>query len=808
MNMTFSRLRSATLIAFLLSVLGLPDGLLFAVQTVEAASIPATGDEFVGPFASWVNVKTAYGAKGDGVSDDTAAFQAAFNDVGVGSNSPVLWVPAGTYKITGTITMVTRLGISVLGEDPTTTIIKWGGASTATGAIFDLNGVAYSRFNRLTFDGSSSQVVLVNQSYDGNANGNFDTGNEYADDVFKNAAFGFECGMRMYGCAEVSLIRDKFLYLSTGVLIGNDNALDVWVRYSLFDHCGYAVTNYIWTGSDWLGSGNLHVYNSVFRNSDVWDVGWYLLEDGTFSVRNSYSTGSAQFIKSLGGNNPAGQIIQGNTVLGTTNPLSIEIFNQGPVLLYDNVIRSSSTTEPSVNVSAYTWGTGSDAVAVGNTFTVTSPISVSPGRLTEIDSSIASRSTLNPAEPVLPGIEPNLHRPMVEVSTGATNRQIQSAINTAVAQYGGQRPVVHIPSGDYRISTGLTVPANSDLQLVGDGYATHLVWSGSGSGPVLSLAGPTKVTIREMQVDGNDVAQGVVASSIDQPGSRVYLLGMQMRDGINSDLFYDGLDYTVVEADDIQTLYSNGPGTGDRIGIEVAGGPLAAAGNPKTGKVNIYSGLAAEKGVAYQVSNGGSLLVRDVYYENKVERSHLQVSGRAIVTLEGQKQTIPTGATSIDIANLVGKVSLLGSSTGGNVVISGNGSQAQVLGAGLFEETADADNYFLNNAAATAGLLQSRVVTSDASLQSRTIPVANQGTIDSAFVNSMLAQTRAATEQPLTALPDGVSDLRLYRVWAISATHNIRLTSGAGPDSPSGTLQICVLSSFSVSFSLPICAFR
>jgi hypothetical protein len=779
MRMTFSRLPSATMVAFLLSVLGLPDGLLFAVQTAEAASIPATGDEFVGPFASWVNVKTTYGAKGDGVTDDTAAFQAAFNAVGVGSNSPVLWVPAGTYEITGTITMVTRLGISVLGEDPTTTIIKWGGASTASGAIFDLNGVAYSRFNRLTFDGSSGQVVLVNQSY-GGLNGNFDIGNEYADDVFKNAAFGFECGMRIHGCAEVSLIRDKFLNLSTGVLIGNDNALDVWVRYSLFDHCGYAVTNYIWTGSDWLGSGNFHVYNSVFRNSGVWDIGWDRLLDGTLSVRNSYSTGSAQFIKSLGANNPAGQIIQGNTILGTTNPLSIEIFNQGPVLLYDNVIRSSSTTGPSVKVNAYTWGTGSDAVAVGNTFTVTSPISVSPGRFTEIDSSIVNRSTLNPAEPVLPGVEPNLHRPMVEVSTGATNTQVQSAINTAVAQYGGQRPVVHIPSGDYRISTSLIVPANSDLQLVGDGYATHLVWSGSGSGSVLSLAGPTKVTIREMRVDGNNVAQGVVASSIDQPGSRVYSLGLQMRDGINSDLFYDGLDYTVVEADDIQTLYSNSPGTGDRIGIKVAAGPLAAAGNPTTGKVNIYSGLAAEKGVAYQASSG-SLLVRDVYYENDVRRSHLQVSGKATVTLEGQKQTIPTGATSIDIANLVGKVSLLGSSTGGNVVISGNGSQAQVLGAGLFEETAGADDYFLNNAAATAGLLQSRVVTSFTSLPSRTIPVANQGTIDSAFVKSMLAQTRAATEQPLTALPDGVSDLRLYRVWAIGATHNIRLTSGMAP---------------------------
>jgi hypothetical protein len=72
-----------------------------------------------------------------------------------------------------------------------------------------------------------------------------------------------------------------------------------------------------------------------------------------------------------------------------------------------------------------------------------------------------------------------------------------------------------------------------------------------------------------------------------------------MRDGRNADLFYDGLDYTTVEAADLQPLYSNGPGIGDRIGVKVVGGPLAAAGNPQAGRVNIYSALTAEKGVGF-----------------------------------------------------------------------------------------------------------------------------------------------------------------------------------------------------------------
>src|ERR1700691_4802987 len=66
---------------------------------VWAQSIPTSGDKFVGPFTSWANVKTTYGAKGDGVTDDTAALQRALKAVGQGGANPVLWIPAGTYII-------------------------------------------------------------------------------------------------------------------------------------------------------------------------------------------------------------------------------------------------------------------------------------------------------------------------------------------------------------------------------------------------------------------------------------------------------------------------------------------------------------------------------------------------------------------------------------------------------------------------------------------------------------------------------------------------------------------------------------
>ncbi len=129
-----------------------------------AAAHPAPVEEFIGPLVAWANVKQVFGATGDGRTDDTAALQKALDAHRdpQGTTSAV-YLPAGTYRITRTLTLPRKagreaMGLNIQGEDPARTVIRWDGP--ADGVMFD-HGARYTKLGHITFDGARKAKTAI-----------------------------------------------------------------------------------------------------------------------------------------------------------------------------------------------------------------------------------------------------------------------------------------------------------------------------------------------------------------------------------------------------------------------------------------------------------------------------------------------------------------------------------------------------------------------------------------------------------------------------------------------------------------------
>jgi hypothetical protein len=691
------------------------------IAITVTASAPGTGlEEFAGPLLGWKRAKGDYGCAGNGTTDDTACLQGAIN--AISSSNPVLYLEAGTYKISGTLNVVPSgstgtVGQNIIGADPSTTTISWAGSAGGTMMTVGMNtsgGAAGFKIDRITFDGTNTAGTVVNESYGCSGLGGciFDATNEYADDVFKNAAIGVQCGFNGLACADITFIRDTFENLTTyGIAPGNGNALDVDLIYSTFNnvHMG-ALTH----GSGI--SGGINVIGSLFESNSAGDIlmYWPTLQ----LIQGNFSTGSSQFLVSGGGLPiPAFAALFANTAVGLTNTSvpPIDIPNNSGWASVGNVVQSPvGGAVPVVEADP----SPGDMFSAGNTFTLgslSSPCTTSApaygsGHCHEFTTGsfpdqIVSRGSINTTPPTMPPTPPNNGpggnntRQIYEVGTCAafeganchSTGSIAAAVTAAISG-GSSRPVVHIPAGGYGVGgSAITVPAcpnaGCDMQIVGDGWYTSV--SGTGAA-VFQLTGPSTAVIRDMYVAGNGSNDGILVTNADQSGARVFLNQPYCNNngaGNNGNcLNLDGINNTVVEAHDFL------PG----VGTNTNGNGVTVSG---TGTLNVFGGSAGGNWNLINMSGGANIYFLGVWNDNNGggsdsgECSLVTASGGGNLTYAAALGALAPGtgcaAPAMSFNNFTGNAFLTGitlhncGSANCNIAVTGNSTGSNILVQGM-----------------------------------------------------------------------------------------------------------------------------
>jgi hypothetical protein len=123
------------------------------------------------------NVK-AFGAKGDGTTDDTSAIQATINyAIANPTRCSGVYFPSGVYRVTSTLTWPTGTGLSIYGAGmrrssslgtQVGTVIE---ADGITGPVINIDAHAAARMQDLTIDGTGAAFCLRLQNRPGQGAG-------------------------------------------------------------------------------------------------------------------------------------------------------------------------------------------------------------------------------------------------------------------------------------------------------------------------------------------------------------------------------------------------------------------------------------------------------------------------------------------------------------------------------------------------------------------------------------------------------------------------------------------------------------
>lgn len=155
-------------------VFGLFSGLIQVALVFIAATAGLSADVVYPSDAGVVNVKTAFGAKGDGVTDDTGAILSAIRHNVGSSNFGILYFPSGTYLVTQQLPYLDVNGfwgayLTLQGQNESNTIIRLAPNSPSFQDPSHPLAVIYTASD----NGDNNPADVANYNPDGSGNQGF-----------------------------------------------------------------------------------------------------------------------------------------------------------------------------------------------------------------------------------------------------------------------------------------------------------------------------------------------------------------------------------------------------------------------------------------------------------------------------------------------------------------------------------------------------------------------------------------------------------------------------------------------------------
>lgn len=469
------------------------------IAATETTSCPASGSGAIATIdwverADWINVKkdVSPAAKGDGITDDTLALQAALNRIGKSPGDPkVVYLPAGTYRITKTIGITEREGGMLIGHGASTRIV-WGGRKWAR--MFWSNGASRQTYLGMVWDGNNKAAVGI----DHDSKTLYETRVMHEQMEFRNF---LEAGIRVghqqkLASAEMLYLNLKFQNNKNGVLLQD------WNDYNnIFDGCQFVHNGYGIRAE----KGNVIVRNSRFEGSLQSDL---YLSTHSHSVRRVISSGSNAFIRTVRGPIAGSSIrVQEAIVTGWKSTDGAIVSDlRGPLTLIDVNFSMPPANKPPIRLNNPSY-----MKQVAITANVVSPktkslidsglngvvknIAVTPHQPQFADNTVFLRNHYPVAEKILD----------VKVDCGAKGdglvddtRMIQKCL--ALANASVESTVLYFPSGTYRVTDTIDTPAGANFQIEGTGWHSRIVRTDLHEGTALHVHDPDGLRVMHLTV--------------------------------------------------------------------------------------------------------------------------------------------------------------------------------------------------------------------------------------------------------------------------------------------------------------------